>query len=150
MTTNSNDSWDDKYLHAYGNAGRMATKGNGEVPSSVVVGEEEKETEVSVGRIGTKPQLSVRFVPHDQPAMRFDYGHYYCTVEETPKSVLVVTFTGHRVRIEGHNLGMLEKWIGDRKATLVTASPEAERAAGFKPDGKPRVYRLSIEEVKRG
>lgn len=107
--------------------------------------DDDDEKVVSIGRIGSKPQHSIRFRLKDGTGERFSYSHYYRTIEEEPNAVLVVEFSEHLVRIEGSDLGLLDQWIGDHKARVVEERPERERAAGFGgPKAEPVVYRVTV------
>lgn len=98
---------------------------------------------VSIGRIGGRPQLSIRFKLMDGTGCRFSYSHFYRVIEEEPGAVLVVEFSEHLVRIEGAELGMLEQWIGDHKARVVEEQPEKARGAGF-GKAEPAVFHIEI------
>ena len=91
--------------------------GDNNVRGNVRKKTDEDETELSIGRIGTKPCLSVDFYT-GTGGVSFAYAHLY-KIEFTGEERLVVVFSEDKVTITGWGLGKLRRYLGDHKAREV-------------------------------
>lgn len=76
--------------------------------------DEADDTPLAVGRVGTRPQLTVTFRQRDGTGLAFSYAHLY-RVASVGQGKLTVEFSEHVVTVEGRNLGRLLRALCDHR-----------------------------------
>ena len=98
------------------------------------------EPPLAVGRVGTRPQLTVAFRLRDGTALAFSYAHLY-RVASAGQGEVAVEFSEHVVTVRGRNLVRLLRALCDHRLREVW---EGDR--DFADDGAEVVERITVAD----
>jgi hypothetical protein len=108
-------------------------------------GVEEEYSAFAFGRVGSKPQLTLRIRQVSGTTRGFVYAHLY-TLDHEPSLGIILRFSQHRIVIQGRNLEEMFRYLSQFRVDLIQVTDPLH--ASTLADTVPVVTSVEIVAVR--